>query len=696
VKTSRDAPIELRELAQLCGIQTFYLAADETMREAEPDVLMALLRTLGVPVERPKDVTEALRERRLAAARRIMEPVLVVRPGRSSTIAISLPDHFNAREAWFTLTFEDGTERRERLLADSSPIERIELEGHRFHRYAIEYTAAETSRTPLGYHSMTVEVADAHRITTTAQSLVISAPECPDATRGWGAFLPLHALRSADDWGLGSYTDLARLGEWIADQGGAFVGGLPLYPTYLDPPIDPSPYRPVSRLAYNELYIDPTALPELTLSSTARELLGSSSFLTRIENARSSEFVDYEEVAHLRRQVLEPVADAFFATTSPRREEFATFLDAHPELLAYGEFRGAVDQLGRQAVVSLAGVPEIPGETSPSLNYHLYCQWVASEQLQKAGETISLYADLPVGVHPDGFDPYWSPSSFVTGANGGAPPDMFFDGGQDWGFPPLHPEGIREGGYHYVRAVLERVMRHASYLRIDHVMGLQRLYVIPEGFDARHGAYVSYHADEMHALVSLEAQRAGSVVIGEDLGTVPDEVHERMADDRMLRSWVFEFESSVDDPLPDAPSDVLASLATHDTPRFSSFLWGSDIDDAEKGGRYTAQQADARRAERALYRESLFRALEIPVLAPAELTKAARSGCEAQLAASEATLFLVDLEELWGESEPQNRPGTEHGNWRQRGALTLEEAKDSTEIAKSLERINDLRKLFTS
>jgi 4-alpha-glucanotransferase len=695
VKLPRTEPFELRELAQLCGIQTFYLASDETMSEAEPEVLMALMRALGVPVERTKDVGSAIRERRSLAARRMMEPVLVVRSERRVRFKVTLPDHFEARDAWFTMQFEDGSSRRAQLLSDLTPVENLELDGQRFDRYLVDYSA-HAAHVPAGYHALMLEVTDARHMTSTATSLVISAPPCPEPARGWGIFMPLHALRTEDDWGVGSYRDLARLGEWASDKGAAMVGGLPLYPTYLDPPIDPSPYRPVSRLAYNELYIDPTSLPELAASGAALQLMNSMSFLTRIENARASRLVDYEEVARLHRHMLEPMADAFFAGSSPRRGSFETFLSAHPELVAYAQFRAAVDLLGRRSVLALEDVAEIPGERAPALNYHLYCQFVAYEQLREASDANSLYADLPVGVHPDGFDPYWSPASFVSGAQGGAPPDFFFGEGQDWGFPPLHPEAIRDDGYHYLRAVLERALRHASYLRIDHVMGLQRLYVIPDGFDALHGAYVSYHADEMHAVVSLEAHRAGSVIVGEDLGTVPDEVRERMAEDRMLRSWVFQFQSTLEDPLPEVPSEVLATLNTHDTPRFSSFLWGVDIDDGQKLGHYSAEEADTRRAERALYREALFRALEIPVLATAALTNAARLGCENHLATSEARLVVIDLEELFGESEPQNRPGTEHGNWRQRGALTLEAAQLDAELNASLERFNDLRTSSTS
>jgi 4-alpha-glucanotransferase len=164
----------------------------------------------------------------------------------------------------------------------------------------------------------------------------------------------------------------------------------------------------------------------------------------------------------------------------------------------------------------------------------------------------------------------------------------------------------------------------------------------------------------------------------------------------MLRSWVFQFQSTLEDPLPNPPQEVLATLNTHDLPRFSSFLWGADIDEAQKLGHYSAEDADAHRAERALYREALFCSLEIPVLTPAELTNAARLGCEDHLAASEARLVVFDLEELFGETEPQNRPGTQHGNWRQRGVHTLEAAMSNAELSAALKHFNDLRKMPTS
>jgi 4-alpha-glucanotransferase len=523
--------------------------------------------------------------------------------------------------------------------------------------------------------------------------------------------MPLYSLRTESDWGVGSYSDLGKLGRWLSSAGGSMLGGLPLYPTFLDPPADPSPYRPVSRLAYNEVYVDPTALPELARTPRAQQLLESDDFRQRIEAAHKSSLVEYEDVARLRRQVLEPMAQSLVSgdgDAGRRRREFDAFAMARPELVAYARFRAALEAGGRN---NLPGPDVHAGESgggrgggggdrvadlSPVAAYFLYCQWAAATQLTEAGAALAHYADFPVGVHPDGFDPYWYPASFVPGVSGGAPPDGFFAAGQEWGFPPLHPERIREDGYRYVIAALRRAMRHAGVLRIDHVMGLQHLYMIPKGFDALHGAYVSYRAQELHAIVSLEAHRAGTVVVGEDLGTVPAGVRERMAADQMLRSWVFQFESSSEVPLPDVPADVLASTGTHDLPRFGAYLWGADIDESEAAGRTTAEAGATQRAARARWRKALLRSIghHPEGTSEAELTQAAFEACLEHLAVSAADLVLVDLEELWDERQPQNRPGTgpEAENWRHRSARTLGEAASDPRVIGLLSNLDHLRR----
>jgi 4-alpha-glucanotransferase len=593
------------------------------------------------------------------------------------------------------------------------------VDGPPGNRYRFRLDQGGTEPIGPGYHRVTVEWPGAR-----ASALLIAAPRCPPASRGWGLFLPLHALRTEQDWGVGSYADMAELGEWAGEMGASMLGALPLYPAFLDPPADPSPYLPVSRLAYNEVFVDPTVLPELVAAPEARRLLDSDEFVRQLKSAHSATLVDYETVSHLRRQVLTPMAEALLAGGSARRDAFCAWVDAHPELLAYARFRAAGDRLGHRPGVPVYARPadhnthntHADHDAEPTLAYHLYAQWVAAEQLTAAASAMPLYADLPIGVHPDGFDPVWAPDAFVPGAHGGAPPDFFFAGGQDWAFPPLHPERIRKDGYHYFIGVLRRAFRHAAYLRVDHIMGLQRLYWIPEGFDARHGAYVSYRADELHAVVALEAHRAGAVVVGEDLGTVPDGVRERMAEDRMLRSWVLQFESSATDPIPAAPSGVLASWGTHDLPRFAAYFAGDDIDQREREAEISSIDAAAERTGRAHWRSALLRALGIHedlVLradTPAEedldapddqrddrdehdVTARALRGCLLHLASSAADLVLVDLEDLWGEHEAQNRPGTGVGgaNWRRRGERTLNEARADTATIEFLRVLKDFR-----
>ncbi len=399
--------------------------------------------------------------------------------------------------------------------------------------------------------------------------------------------------------------------------------------------------------------------------------------------------MDYPSVARLLRRVLEPMSSALVAGGSSRREGLARFLTERPEISAYSVYRASRE---RGSTPPNTVAPPDEALRDPLTRYYAYCQWAAAEQLERVAKSTRLYSDLPVGTHPDGFDPHWSAHSFVADLSTGSPPDLVYPEGQNWMISPFHPERIRDDAYAHPREVLARAFRAASYVRIDHIMGLQRLYVIPAGHDATGGTYLAYRPDEFYSLVALEASRAGASVIGEDLGTTPPGIRKRMAKSRILRSWVFEFESRTDDPLPDPAAGTLVSLSTHDTPRFNSFLWGGDIDELEDGETVNPREADVRRGERALYREALFSSLGIPVLDNEGLTTATRRGCLAHLAQSRATLVLVDLEELLGEREPQNRPGTTQGNWTHRATHTLEEMSASRDLGADLEMIARLRR----
>ncbi len=638
---------ELETLAQLYDVETAYVDAWGEVREARPDVLRAVLSALGAAVTDP---VSAAREERLRRHIQVVEPVCAVPFPGTQAIEVGLPRSVHPRDCWLVLETEDGETRRTRLMAAiQRPLGSARVEGRPIDRYEV-HLSPPVDLLPPGYHELRVEGPGIE-----ATAMVVVAPRCPVPARGWGVFLPVHAMRTRTDWGVGSYPALGEAARWVHRLGGELVGTLPLYPAYYEEPLEISPYLPVTRLGWNELYVDPTELPELEASAEARALLASSALTDALAAVRRNALVDYPASMALVRRVLDTLARVLFSAPSARRRELESFARARPDLVAYARFRAGGRAEPRGSSSRDVAVPD--DECARS---HLYAQWVAEQQLAAAGGNLLL--DLPIGVHPSGFDPSFEPMAFAVGVEGGAPPDRFFTKGQRWSFRPLHPRGAREQRYRHVVAVLRHAMRHASVLRLDHVMGLYRLYWVPVGADATDGAYVRYRDDELRAIVSLEAQRSGTAIVGEDLGTVPVEVRLGMSDDRMLRTWVLQFEVSADAPLPDPPELSLASIGTHDLPRFVTY-WEAPVHTSWR----QALGGDARRGLRA--------SLD-------------------HLACGPARLVLVDVEDLWLERVPHNRPGTgpEAGNWRHRSARTIEEVFEDEEVAETLERVDVLRR----
>lgn len=650
---------ELLELAGLYEVQAEYVDAFGEPRRASEDALRAVLSALGAPVTQPRD---AIREERLRRHSQILEPVVALPAVGTQAVEVALPRSVHPRDCWLSLEAEDGSSRRMRLMpAIQRPLGSANVEGRKVDRYEAHLsTPVEMLRA--GYYQLRLEGPSLE-----ASSLLVVAPRCPLPRRGWGVFMPVHSMRTARDWGVGSYVALRDLADWVAAAGGDLVASLPLYPAFLDGPVEVSPYLPVTRLGWNELFVDPTVVPELEASQEARDLLGSGSFNEALSSARAGPLVDYPASMALVRQVLEPLARAVWASPSPRRSALEKFAAARPDLVAYCRFRAGEDVVTPAPAIAAVppGAPDVGGlagglPDGEEARYHLYAQWIADEQLQAAGNR--LFLDLPVGVHPEGFDTRFEPDAFARDAEGGAPPDLFFETGQNWAFHPFHPRAIREQGYRHLVSVLRHVMSRASALRLDHVMGLYRLYWVPAGGRATDGAYVRYRDDELRAIVALEAARSGTTIVGEDLGTVSDEVRDGMARDRMLRSWVLQFEVSPDTPLPDPPDLSTASIGTHDLPRFATFF-----ESPERTAWRRALGGDARRALRA---------------------------CLDHLAAGPGRLVLVDLEDLWLERRPHNRPGSGAGagNWQHRSARTLEEVFSDSDVSGTLERLDGLRR----
>ncbi len=506
-----------------------------------------------------------------------------------------------------------------------------------------------------GYHRETV-VTDGVEF----ERLVISAP-----TRCYGAdeeefsvtaFLPLYALRTADDWGVGSFTDLGRLRRFAAERGMAGLATLPLTAAFLDDPYDPSPYAPASRLFWNELYLDLTILPELESCPEASKLMGSFGFQEEITALRAEDYADPRRVLALKRRVLELLA----CSLGPARQAaFDHYVKTRDLLTDYARFRA--------------------GDDDGAYRTHLYAQWVAEEQISRVQleDGAGLCLDLPLGVSGDSFDVCQHPELFARGASGGAPPDELGPDGQDWGFPPLKPAALRADGYRYFRACVAHLMRPAASLRIDHVMGLHRLFWVPRGFTAAEGIYVTYPAEELYAVLSLESHRHGCRLVGENLGTVPPKVNQAMPRHGIRGMYILTFEMTGDQQaaLKPAHHDQQAGLNTHDLAPFAS--WWEDLPETDRRPLVGWLRAQGSLPER-----------------PPTVAEAFRA-CLLELAGGGAAEVVVNLEDLWGEKQRQNLPGTgvEMRNFRRRATKTLEEMRDDPGITTLLDEVREQRDL---
>jgi 4-alpha-glucanotransferase len=478
------------------------------------------------------------------------------------------------------------------------------------------------------------------------------------------------------------------------------LAALPMLAAFLDEPFEPSPYAPASRLFWNELHVDVTAAPGLHEAPEARRLLDDVGVRREIDALRDGDLVDQRRAMALKRRILEPLAER--ALRGGPSREIERWLHERDGAADYARFRAEVDRTttwwGAWPEPARGG--ELAGDPlrDASGRYHIYAQWLADRQIDRIskarGDGTGLFLDLPVGVHGAGYDVWRHRHAFAAGASAGAPPDGFFRGGQEWGLAPLHPERIRDEAYAYPIACIRHLLRSASVLRVDHVMGLHRMYWIPSGLSPTEGAYVRYRPDEWYAILALEAARAGSVVVGEDLGTVPSEVRHALARHDVLRSYVVPFEMRPgEDPfLPDPPARSLASVNTHDMVPWAGFTAGDDIGVAVELG--LTDQAEARRARRDRDRSlaELRRFLETRALRPGPGDRGLLEATLAFLAASDAVVVVASIDDLLGERRPQNVPGTTgRANWRVRMRSTLGELEALPEVDAVLRRIDDER-----
>jgi 4-alpha-glucanotransferase len=702
---SETPSVELRELARSYGVQLEYRDMSGRIKSASVDSLLAILKALGADLMSEADAPEALRERRLQRWRRGVDPVIVLwEEDGDGSIEIRIPEAIACAEFICRLESETDDAREWTVKVEKAVFSKVE--GQPYLSFPVQMPAGLST----GYYDFSAQNLDTDFL---ASSFLIRAPrkayQEPGAQgrRPWGVFCPLYSLHRNSSWGAGDFSDLEALIEWTAGQGGGLVATLPMLASNFDGPSPIiSPYSPTSRLFWNEFYLDLNRIPELAECPAARALMESEETAREVEALRSGGLVDYGRQMKLKRAVLEVLAEWIHTSNQDQPEAYLEFRDraGHPDVEDFAEFQAVGEQFGRdwrqwpQTSLGLTGLIQ----DSRAVYYHLYVQWKADEQLQALAEKtkehgLTWYLDFPIGVDHNSFDVWMNREIFATGASVGCPPDPVFTKGQNWGFPPAHPDRQRESGYAYLIASIRNHLRYANALRIDHVMGLHRLFWIPQGAKAKDGAFVSTPAEEIYAILSVESHRHQAWLVGEDLGTVPPEVDRAMKQHNVRGMYVIQYEirADEDEPLREVPESTIASVNTHDMPPFASFWSGLDLDDRKDLGLMDQARLEAERLVRDDQRQALIRFLvkEQRLKAGEIDPRAVLQAIHEWLAASASSVLLLNLEDLWFETEPQNTPNTyvERPNWRRKLRHRFEEFSIDPALREILRKIDQIR-----
>jgi 4-alpha-glucanotransferase len=709
VGTERPA---LRELADRLGILPSYLdQTGVTQRLTSDTTRERLLAAMGYDVATEERTAETLRALRRAERRQWIDPVRVVRQRSRSLarVAVRVPAMPVESVQWtLVLRTEEGIESRWSGTTQGGPTRRMRL------------TLPVVP--PLGYHTLTVTFEGGGKRRRGVQRLIVVPSQCtpPEARlrgrRGFGITVNLYAVRSGSNWGAGDFGDLATLAEWVAHEGGAFVGVNPLH-ALRNEGYDVSPYSPISRLFRNSIYLRVDDIPELAHDAAARARIASPEFQAELAELRAAPMVDYGRIMALRAPVLESLHGTFTereaASGSRRARSYALYLQREdPQLTRFATYMAIAEREGpdaRQWPAELRdargeGVARLAQQLAPRVDFHRWLQFELDRQLgraaldaSRAGLTLGLYQDLAVGSAPSGSDVWAHPELFVQGATVGAPPDMYSDEGQNWGLPAINPHVLRATGYDYWTRLLRAGFRHTGALRIDHALGLFRMFWVPLGESARHGAYVRAFSEELFGILALESVRHGALVVGEDLGTVPPEVPKVLARWGVLSSKVLVFERELMTgrfrSAPDYPRLALATVNTHDLPPLVGWMQSRDITLRSELGdladpAQTLHMMNGRAAERAALIDSLIEAGLLPHSARENVTSDALiAAVHAFIRGTPSALVGLSLDDLAHEATPVNIPGVwqdKYPSWSRRMRESLEELLQDPRTAASL------------
>ena len=729
---------DIQKIADSRGIARSYVnVTNETVIISEKSRRMAL-EIMGYPLDDPQALKERLDEENFKPFKEMLEPVTVLRDQDAKCIYIRIPADLNEEEATVScvIELEDGSRRSETLpLGEIEIADYQEADGREYdvRRYFL------LEDLPYGYHHFSCSVNDGYSILNSIRMSLIRAPQQvyqPEFARQgrklWGLSVQLYTLRTKSNWGIGDFADLKDLLKRMALCGGQFVGLNPLHAGYPANP-DPdavSPYSPSSRRWLNIVYINVPVVPEYAMCPEACEIVASAEFQHKLKSLREREYVDYRGVLELKLKVLRAIFDhqKIDDRRSLRGRRFCEFVEAGGRSLlnmaTYDAIQKDLYSKGIEAKGWQAFPRELQNAYSPfvdvwrtehadDVRFYSYLQFLAAEQLEdaysearKQGLAVGTYRDLAVGVSSGSCD-VWSDSQNIYRSIGevGAPPDPLGPRGQCWGLSPMDPYSLKNAAYEPMIELYRSNMISCGALRIDHAAGLYRFWWVPKGGKACDGTYVATPMHDLLGIIALESVRNKCLIIGEDLGTIPQELRVALKEAGVLSYKMFFDERAPDGgfiaPQLYAPV-AMAALTTHDMPTLKG--WWNDLDliGGIRMGVYTEEESKALREDRARARQRILDSIhglhsvgdEIPTDATKTVfTPELAKGLQVHMCRSACMMYSSQLEDWIGVEKPVNIPGTfrEYPNWRRKLTRDLDEIFDDPYVKELTEAMSAAR-----
>lgn len=671
----------LHHLAELNGVSTSFWDWAGNHRQIMPGTLLRVLRALEVPVTvdaGAEEIEAAIQWTDDQPWLQTLPDCTVTRMGEEREVPVHLP---HGRNVYLWCILEDGRQFQLQQLDRWVPPR--EIDGELIGRATFHLPGD----LPLGYHRFRTEIVGEDQVDEAEAPLYVvpqrlDPPALSGGQRYWGVNVQAYSVRSGKSWGVGDAEDLADLTAICAEEGADFLLINPLHASEPVPPIEESPYLPISRRWLNAGYIRPEAVPEFVeLGPRLNLLVEKERLLAASAPATRGGAINRDQAWQSKRKVLEIV---FKQPRSIHREaQYQKFLSRGGEDLynyalwcALAEHFGTTDLPAEYQDPNCRAVQELAPELHERIEFHRWCQWIAKAQCQEPqrvsedlGMKIGIMSDMAVGVNALSAE-YWAHrDQFAKGITVGAPPDMYAQQGQDWSQPPWNPRALERSGFTELRDVVRAAMDLAGAVRIDHILGFFRLWWIPEGASAEQGTYVSFNHEAMIGVLLLEAHRQGTLVIGEDLGTVEPWVRQYLAERGILGTSVLWFEKDHSGwPLhaDHYRREVLATVNTHDLPPTAGYMDGVHTTLREDLGLLVDPVHELRGADEEEQRRMRARLAEWGLLEEGADDDEMIEALHKYICRTPARLVALALVDAVGEMQPQNLPGTNHEypNWR--------------------------------